>query len=66
MKHAYALIALLVIHTLLPADLLAQEDMQDITVTAESMTSLPDGTITARGEVTVQGEGITIRADALS
>jgi hypothetical protein len=67
LKSVYTLIALvLAIAVLRPVDLLAQEDTPEITVTAESMTSLPDGTITARGEVTVQGEGVTVRADSLS
>ena len=67
MKFRFILIALLlVVYALRPVNLLAQQEMSEITVTAGSMVALPDGTITAQGEVVVRGEGVTVRADNLS
>lgn len=66
MKYPYALISLLLVISILgPADLMAQEGRQEISVTAASMEYLADGTILAGGEVLVRGEGVTVRADTL-
>ncbi|MGD8353481.1 MAG: hypothetical protein PVJ01_04875 [Pseudomonadota bacterium] len=42
------------------------EPEREISVTAKTMTSLPDGTLRAEGAVNVNGEGVIIRADRLS
>jgi len=66
LKFRFALIAIfLVIFLLGPADLLAQEERPEISVTAGSMRSMPDGTLTAEGEVVVRGEGVVVSADNL-
>lgn len=54
-----------VIVTLGPGHLLAQGGSQEVSVTAGSMRSLPDGTLLAEEEVTVRGEGVTVKADSL-
>ena len=48
-----------------PADSWAQEERPEISVTAGSMRSMPDGTLIAEGDVLVEGEGVTVRADHL-
>lgn len=66
MKYAYFLVASFLFVSLLgPVELLAQEERPEISVTAESMRSMPDGTLMAEGEVMVRGEGVTVRADNL-
>ena len=66
MKFRYILILLpLVIFLLGPADLLAQEERPEISVTAGSMRTMPNGTIVAEGDVVVRGQGVTVRADNL-
>jgi len=66
LKLRYALIALLLVFSILsPFDSWAQEDRPEISVTAESMRSLPDGTLLAEGKVLVRGEGVTVKADNL-
>ena len=56
---------MLIFSILGPDDLSAQEGGQEISVTASKMTSMPDGTLTAEGNVIVMGEGVTVRADKL-
>jgi hypothetical protein len=46
-------------------DLWAQEGRSEISVTAASMKTMADGTLTAEGEVLVKGEGVSVRADNL-
>ena len=66
MKVRATLKALLLICLILgPADSWAQEKRQEISVTAGSMRSLPDGTLVAEGNVLVEGEGVTVRGDNL-
>lgn len=55
----------LVISLLGSAESWALEEGSEISVTAGSMRSMPDGTLIAEGEVLVSGEGVTVRADSL-
>jgi hypothetical protein len=66
LKYAYTLIAFLLVISLHgPVDLWAQEGRSEISVTAASMRTMTDGTLTAEGEVLVKGEGVNVRADNL-
>ncbi len=66
MKGSYCITALLLAFTLfLPARGGAQEARPQITVTAGSMRSLPDGVLLAEDGVVVRGEGVTVKADRL-
>jgi hypothetical protein len=66
LRFRFILIILPLVFSILgPADLSAQEGRPEISVTAWSMRSMPDGTLTAEGEVLVKGEGVTVRADNL-
>jgi len=59
------LLCILLFSLLGTGDGLAQEAMEEISLTAETMTSLFDGTIVAEGDVRVYGKGVNVRADKL-
>ena len=61
MKRCLVFLSIVLCFHAFPAD----ADEGKIQIQADSMTTLPDGTVEAEGNVIVRGEGLTVRADRI-